>query len=851
MHALVSMRSLRKLALIVPVLALTGCGQGEGPVSIQNSPAEPLPVRPPGFCDPITFELGCDEPGLLSFGLGGAGTTIIDNPDPSGINTSDRVAEMRKRADQVFGGTRIDGPGGPIDFSEGEVYKIKIWSSREVPVTFKLEEEGNPEGGLERVVDHPGGSVWEELCFDFTGQMVPPPVFGLTIIFDNGVLGQVDTDPANWTFYYDDITQVRSCDDSGGPVGVQPDSALFSSSGDPDLVIPDDYAEMTPFGSGSVIDPMYADDPTFSPVLSVWSGTGYGANVAQIGFIGFPAGFLTDYETVDFKVKGVPNFVVFVKLFDGVDARRISLTSSATSTNIGDGWFQVSIPVAALSGVDQATGIVFESDDSAATQFRMLLDDIGFSGTGTRVPSAPGTIPEVKLFDRGGMPDLVIPDDYAEISVFGSAATLDGSFTGDIDFSPAWQVTTGFGYDIWNAQFAYTGFATGFADAYETLHFKVKDLSGDVIRVKLLPDPAYVDINVTSSPYATALGNGWYQVSVPINDIPGAAASDGLLFETISPAPAESFSYLLTDIGFSGSGFDPADPGLIPDDVIYATDPNEMVDLVTTITPFGTTSAFDGMYALDADFNPAFEARSGSGYGLDNIVQLGFVDQPMGFATAYESFVFKIKSSDLPGNTVVVKLEGGGGQYGDVVLTDTNVSTPLGNGWYQVVLPMADFTNVADAVGVLFERVGPQNADGGMPFSMLLTDIGFSGTAFVPADPGLIPDDVIYATDPNETVDLVTTITPFGTTSAFDGAYALDPDFNPAFEARSGSGYGLDNIVQLGFIDLPMGFATGYESFSFKIKSSDLPGNTVVVKLEGGGGEYGDVVLTDTNVSTP
>ncbi|MCJ7592669.1 MAG: hypothetical protein MUO51_15095, partial [Woeseiaceae bacterium] len=138
-----------------------------------------------------------------------------------------------------------------------------------------------------------------------------------------------------------------------------------------------------------------------------------------------------------------------------------------------------------------------------------------------------------------------------------------------------------------------------------------------------------------------------------------------------------------------------------------------------------TSSMFDGAYALDADFNPAFLAQSGSGYGLDNIVQLGFVGLTPGFASGYESFSFKIKSADLPNNTIIVKLEQGGA-YGDVVLTDTTVSTPLGNGWYQVVLPMSGFANVAPAVGILFEAVGAQNADGGTPFSFLATDIGFN-----------------------------------------------------------------------------------------------------------------------------
>ena len=548
MQALVTFRRLRNLATIVPVLFLAACGQGDGPDSIANQPATPLPPTAPGFCDPINFEVECSDPEIVNFN--GGATIIVDNPDRSGINTSARVARMEKFPDEVFGGTLLN-LGEAIDFSMGESYKVKVWSPRPVTVSFKLEEQGNPAGGLTVDEDHSGSGSWEELCFDFTGQSVPPPVVALTIIFDNGTLGQADTDPANWTFYYDDITQVASCEGAGGPGAIEPDAALYTSGGVPDLVIPGDYTERTAFGSGSVIDPDYADDEAFSPALSVFSGTGYGANVAQIGFIGFPTGFLTRYETIDFKVKGTPGFVIFVRLFDGVDALRLNLTSSSYASELSDGWFQVSIPVADFDDADLATGIVLESDASSATAFRMLLNDVGFSGTGTYVPADAGVVPEVSLYDRDGTPDLVIPDDFAEVTVFGSGAVI-ADFAGDLDFSPALAVTTGFGYDIWNAQLAYVGFTAGFASVYETLQFKVKDLGGDVIRVKLLPSPDYVDINVTSSSYATALGNGWYQVELPVADIPDAGTSDGLLFETISPAPAESFTYLITDIGFSG-----------------------------------------------------------------------------------------------------------------------------------------------------------------------------------------------------------------------------------------------------------------------------------------------------------
>jgi hypothetical protein len=434
--SLKSMKTVRSiLTVFVSIFVLAGCGQGDGPDSIAGTPATPLPTVPQGFCDPINFETLCEQPTVLNFN--GGVTTTVDNPDPSGINLSEKVGKMQKFSEEVFGGTKFELLEA-VDFSEGEFYKVKVWAQRAVPVSFKLEETGNPGGGVTLNVNHSGSGAWEELCYDFSGQTagIPnPPVLALTIIFDLGVLGQAQAgvDDPNWTFYYDDIEQVSSCAGGGGGSGVtpiDPDSALYASDGDSDLVIPDDYAELTPFGSGSIIDAFYAGDSTYSPALSVFSGTGYGANISQVGFTGFPAGFAGAYETLDFKVKGIPNLVIIVKLFDDVDAFRLNLTSSAYSGDIGDGWFQVSIPIADFGGVDLATGIVFESDGSASAQFTMLLTDIGFSGTGTGGPVA--TAP------AAAAPTPPARDAADVISIFSGAYTdIAGS-----NFFPDWGQST-------------------------------------------------------------------------------------------------------------------------------------------------------------------------------------------------------------------------------------------------------------------------------------------------------------------------------------------------------------------------------------------------------------------------
>jgi hypothetical protein len=247
------MRQFRILAFIIPALALAGCfGEGDGPESIANAPVTPLPTLPPGFCDAINFEILCPPTPFENFAEGR--TTVIDNPDKSGINTSDSVAQMQKFQNpaEFFGGTKHN-LLEPIDFANGEVYKMKVWSSRLVPVTFKLEETGNPGGGRAIALDHTGSGMWEELCFDFTGQTatIPnPPVLAVTIIFDITQQGFADVDPDNWTFFYDDIEQDTTCVDEPDPF----DSGLLTNGSFEEGASPWLSGVSDPINAGNIIE---------------------------------------------------------------------------------------------------------------------------------------------------------------------------------------------------------------------------------------------------------------------------------------------------------------------------------------------------------------------------------------------------------------------------------------------------------------------------------------------------------------------------------------------------------------------------------------------------------------------
>jgi hypothetical protein len=122
------------------------------------------------------------------------------------------------------------------------------------------------------------------------------------------------------------------------------------------------------------------------------AGTGTAAQVGQLAFQGFTsAGFGSAYSTVQFKAKGLNNDLIRVKFIepDGgyID---ISLTSDSYSTSLGDDWYQVAIPIGDFTGVANATGLRFETDNTAVSNFTFHLTDVGFSGTGGETGGSGG-----------------------------------------------------------------------------------------------------------------------------------------------------------------------------------------------------------------------------------------------------------------------------------------------------------------------------------------------------------------------------------------------------------------------------------------------------------------------------
>jgi len=136
--------------------------------------------------------------------------SIVDNPDPTGINTSAKVGRAVEKASsgQPWQGMYTDLPA-PIQFGSDKIVKMKVWSPQVATITMKIENSKRvppaPASG-DLTVANTVANEWEELSWDFSttpitddGQYVR-----VTLIWD------INNIPAEDVVYYFDDVQLTS-----------------------------------------------------------------------------------------------------------------------------------------------------------------------------------------------------------------------------------------------------------------------------------------------------------------------------------------------------------------------------------------------------------------------------------------------------------------------------------------------------------------------------------------------------------------------------------------------------------------------------------------------------------------
>jgi hypothetical protein len=161
----------------------------------------PANVSPNHLALPLDFESSVINYAFTDFA--GGNSTVVSNPNASGLNTSSKVGRMIKNAGETYGGSFI-AMVNPINFSTHHTFKVKIYSPR-IGAKLLLKVENLTNGGIsfEKEATTLTANTWEELTFDYSTINTAESYQKIVLIFDLGTMGDGS---ANYTYYFDDIS---------------------------------------------------------------------------------------------------------------------------------------------------------------------------------------------------------------------------------------------------------------------------------------------------------------------------------------------------------------------------------------------------------------------------------------------------------------------------------------------------------------------------------------------------------------------------------------------------------------------------------------------------------------------
>ena len=131
------------------------------------------------------------------------GLVIVENPDQSGINTSEFVALFEESADgvQPYAGLALD-LSTPIALApDAKTATMKVWMPAAATVVFKLERgDMEPAATMDIVAEYTTPEAWQELTFDLSQAVDGAQYTRITVILNSTAIPE-----ENQTYYFDDI----------------------------------------------------------------------------------------------------------------------------------------------------------------------------------------------------------------------------------------------------------------------------------------------------------------------------------------------------------------------------------------------------------------------------------------------------------------------------------------------------------------------------------------------------------------------------------------------------------------------------------------------------------------------
>ncbi|MBK8921923.1 MAG: hypothetical protein IPM81_10470 [Saprospirales bacterium] len=126
---------------------------------------------------------------------------VIANPGPDAVNNSAYVGSYTKGAGFGYSLFWVPSLPQPLDISEYNQFKLKVWCSVATPILLKFEGPGQ---AVEKSATITTAGTWNELSFDMSKGFNLNNLTKIIIFFDPG------NDPSNNTYYFDDLVAYKA-----------------------------------------------------------------------------------------------------------------------------------------------------------------------------------------------------------------------------------------------------------------------------------------------------------------------------------------------------------------------------------------------------------------------------------------------------------------------------------------------------------------------------------------------------------------------------------------------------------------------------------------------------------------
>ena len=436
--------------------------------------------------NPLLMPIDFEDPTLnYSFvDFGNAQSTVIPNPDASGINTSSTVGQSLKfNGAEVWAGSflTID---EPVDFSSLNNIAVDVWTSDvgEV-VKLKLENSANPDINTEVDMTTTINQGWETLIYDFSASDLSQNYDRIVIFFDFGNVGDD-------TYYYFDNIRLSL-----------PAVSNFTTVEDFQGDVPGNFSFGGVEGVQAVTNPNPSGINTTSTVMQftktdgaeVWGGMGFAID-GIINFNGTNQIKINSYAPEAGKV-------VKVKL-ETVEGNIDGLTYEFDmTTTVANQWEVLTYDFSAAPDLDYTSFIVFYdfgNQDAGVYHF----DEVQV-GLGEYIPTEAPSIP-IEDFEGDA------PDNFSFGGVEGVQVVENPNISGSNTTSNVMQCTKTEGSEVWGGM-GITVEAINFSSAGMN-QIQIQSYSpevGKVVKVKLETVEGNVDGLTYEFDMTTTVANEW------------------------------------------------------------------------------------------------------------------------------------------------------------------------------------------------------------------------------------------------------------------------------------------------------------------------------------------------------